>query len=524
MLPSLCFPRRLAVAAGLGVVALSLALTSGTTVRACDTPVYRYAMYNWVPEPYRIFYFYRGEVPAEDQKINETLSELAQRETAPVNVLLFPINVSQEEAYQAQQLALSMSGLPIDVTRSSPLGPIPQVVIDAWKTYDNGAAPAHVVMNPRGGKVFAGRLDPDTLQAMVASPARKRIAELFDQGHGIVWILLEGPKKAENARAEKLIKKIIADAAAGKVAPPMDSGPPMPPPGEDADSQPGDEEAARKANGLDVGLVKLARNDPAEKWLVHSLMTVEPDLNEYAEETMVFAVFGRGVALPPCLGEGINEQNLVGDLQFLSGPCSCTIKYQNPGVDLLLGWDWNATADKMAKASGDFDDDSMYEEFSPLAVDSLVPSTPEGNSEDVVGSEPAQPGGSAEQPDPSTEMVVADASNGGPAEPERPDAQSPADTEAGPQAWASQGPDDASGVANRSDGPGKPGHGQAGVAAPGPPSAPGQQSDKADAPASDEGSSFASRQAWKLGVGIGLAAVVLFVAGLVLFRRASGGY
>jgi hypothetical protein len=311
----------------------------------------------------------------------------------------------------------------------------------------------------------------------------------------------------------------------------------MPPPPE---GQAGDEDQQHKPDGLDIGLLKVAQKDQTEKWLVRSLMTVEPDLDEYAEETMVFAIFGRGLALPPCLGEGINEQNLVGDLRFLSGPCSCTIKYQNPGVDLLLAWDWNTTADKMAEASGDFEDDwDTYQEFSPQAVGSLVSSTPEEKPEDdtrdvdgvsrtsLIG-ESGQPGDSPGQPEPSPETAVADASSPQPSDPNTPAPaeqptqgtqaeQPPAD----PQAHEPSSPGDPTAgaeVAKRAEaGPDaeRAGHGQVQIENPSPDAAPA---------ASEEADSFATRQAWKLGVGIGLAAIVVFLVGVFLFRRASGGY
>ena len=58
-------PSPMASASLVFLLAVTFLLTASST-RACTTPVYRYAMYNWAPSPYYVFYFHRGDPPAED--------------------------------------------------------------------------------------------------------------------------------------------------------------------------------------------------------------------------------------------------------------------------------------------------------------------------------------------------------------------------------------------------------------------------------------------------------------------------
>ena len=67
---------------------------------------------------------------------------------------------------------------------------------------------------------------------------------------------------------------------------------------------------------------------------------------------MIFAVFGRGRALPPFVGKGITRDNLLECVYFLTGTCSCTVKDQNPGMDLLFASDWWSVAEKLASTFG----------------------------------------------------------------------------------------------------------------------------------------------------------------------------
>jgi hypothetical protein len=202
-----------------------------------------------------------------------------------------------------------------------------------------------------------------------------------------VLLILAGSNAEENQRAEKLVAQVAADVAAGKILAPAD------PDDDDMAGQRGPDgsdnprpEDDRKAPSrkLTVGILKVARNDPAEAWLVRCLMAVEPDLNEVANEPMVFAVFGRGRAMPPMVGKGIAADNLTDCLEFLSGPCSCMVKDQNPGADLLMRWDWDATAEAMASKDDDFRGGPMrYQEIGPDD-----PRSSPAGTEDAAANEP----------------------------------------------------------------------------------------------------------------------------------------
>jgi hypothetical protein len=296
---------------------------------ACDTPVYRYAMYNWEPAPYRVFYFHRGEPAKEDAEANRLLNEHATATPTLANLAFLAVNLDQKEPFEA----------------------LPDRVKDVWKSHEKEPLPRHLVFTSWGDPIFAGRLDAAAVRGLVDSPARKQIAELLDKNHALVFLLLCGPDAAENKRAEETAAKVLAQAAAGEIAV------------ESAAGEEGDSEGLPKgtvpfssnenrdspslASRLQVGFVKVNRSDAAESWLVRSLATVERDLPELAGQAMIFPIYGRGRALPPFVGKGITPENLVEAVTFLTGACSCLIKDQNPGVDLLFAWDWAASADRL---------------------------------------------------------------------------------------------------------------------------------------------------------------------------------
>lgn len=185
------------------------------------------------------------------------------------------------------------------------------------------------------GIAWEGRLTPDAVAALTDSPRRREIADRLLGGDEMVWVLLQtGCKEADDAAAERIEKELRRPADEGQ--PPLRSS-----------------------------LVRVSRNDSGEKLLTETLLSTEADLHG-RDEPMAFPVFGRGRVLYALVGAGINSETVRHALAFLTGGCSCTVKRENPGVDLLLTADWSVitptTPEEAAPA--------------PAAVTDLVPLTP----------------------------------------------------------------------------------------------------------------------------------------------------
>ena len=437
----------------------------GQPLEACNTPVFRYAMYNWAPAPFGVFYFYRGSIAKEDEAVHRKLAELGDATGAVANVTL----------------------LAIDVAKPQQLDQVPPPVKESWKSRHAGATPIYLVWGPWGAEVSAGRLDAAAVAAMVDSPVRARVGELLKQGNAAVLLVLACPNEKENQRAEAAVKEVIARASRGRI--PV-AGVPDESPDEQAEGGSGDNPKQAKkvseAHRLSLALVRVSRTDPKEAWLVRMLMAVESDLEQHVHEPMVFGVYGRGRAMEPFVGAGITADNLTELVAFLAGACSCQVKERNPGVDLLFHWDWNATADALAATDpSQADRQPAYQE---VAVETAPTSTVKGAAERSL----------PKKPSPAASDVQ------GPAK--RPDSSGPEPTKASFQGVEPvSGPKDASANSR-------------------PPSDSLNTSGTQPAlpPAGDQpAETFAVRQMWQLGLGLGLITVLVVVTGLIVLRRYS---
>lgn len=429
---------------------------------ACNIPVYRYAMSHWQPAPYHVYYASRGPAAKEDAEVNRLLDEASRAEPG--------VNLIFES---------------IDVARREQVDRLPEAVQKALQTHIKEPLPLHLLFAPWDSEVWAGRLKPADARAMLDSPVRKRVAQLLHEGHATVLLFLPGKNPAENKKAEAVLQEAIARAAKGQFSqastpPDQDEAAPKKPNSKDPESKqakppangpgadPIDSEPNRaRPSRVLLKSITLSRSDPAETWLVRMLSAMEQVPAEQAAQPMFFAVYGRGRALGPCIGKLIDADNLEQLVSFLTGDCSCQIKDQNPGMDLLIGWDWDATAAALAAA----DDARSAEQDGPR----------DNPADGPAAAKPAE--AARGQTTPGARPVST-----GP--------QSPAAVETTTAAStcvaSTPAPKDLSGE-------------------------PGSAEEEEEA--EPGGSSFASRQMWKFGAGFALAVVAIFLVGTILLRR-----
>jgi hypothetical protein len=343
----------------------------GGTSRACDTPVYRYAMYRWLPAPYELYCFYDGQPDADSQKVAAAVDRLATREAAPANLVVFSVNVQNDK---------ELAGLLPDIR-------------EAWNRQASQQTPWYLVSSPRGVHIFGGTLTADDLQGLVDSPLRGSICQLMEQGKAGVYVLVTSDDQAANERAEQEIRGVIDDVAAGKI-------PLYTMPGDAADERGSSAAAgARPAQKVEFGLVKVARGDASEKWVLDCLLALDSDLPR-STEPLAFLVYGRGRALFSSLGKGIQRANLTQDVEFITGACSCIVKDENPGVDLLMSYNWNSVAEALAQQFGAEEGSAYRFSGDALFPELIIPV--DGPS----ASKPAAPGSAPASAAPATDSVI----------------------------------------------------------------------------------------------------------------------
>ncbi|MBP88299.1 MAG: hypothetical protein CMJ64_16550 [Planctomycetaceae bacterium] len=295
---------------------------------ACETPVYRYAMYRWQPAPYEVYFFHDAEPDDKHQQVAELLEGFGRGSATPANVAYLPVNVAEDK---------ELASVPPDVKK-------------AWDAREDKSLPTYFISTPYGAGLKFDQLDPATVKALVESPARKSLAAQLETGKLGVFVMLTGKEAAETKQTEEIMTDLVEEVRSGKVS--LYLSPTEASATESSETEAGEGEKAEEPKGnTELGFMKVDRESAEEKWFVRSLLAMEPDL-EQEERPMVFLVYGRARALLPYIGKGITRENLLREIEFVSGACSCTVKEQNPGVDLLVRYDWESAAAALADKFG----------------------------------------------------------------------------------------------------------------------------------------------------------------------------
>ncbi|MHC4203159.1 MAG: hypothetical protein ACYSTT_00795 [Planctomycetota bacterium] len=277
------------------------------SIYACSTPVFRYAMERWPADYYDGVLIHKGPLADDD----------------PASMLL------QDE--QAEFLNLRLSKIDLETPASEQASPAPAERLKQFGIEVPEELPALVLWYPwskgRAAPFWTGQFTPATIKTLIQSAKRKELARRLTDGETAVWIFIESGTAAKDKAARQLIEQELAAATKEleEMAPDLA------------------EELEMPGLSYKFSVLPVSRSDPKEKMFLEMLLKSEPDLDEYSDEPIVFPTFGRGRALFALVGEGINTDNLREAIAFITGPCGCEVKMLNPGVDLLMAENWDAS-------------------------------------------------------------------------------------------------------------------------------------------------------------------------------------
>jgi hypothetical protein len=302
-------------------LALFLAAQSS---EACQVPVFRYALERWRPDPYQLVIVHEGNMTGEQKSKLVHLEESLVGPNGPVVNLRFDrIDLAKEKDQ-----------------------------LERWENLhkeQNTPMTAHLFYPFQGfeadtSPIWSGAFTKTNLDAILDSPLRRELVKRIMAGNSAIWLFLESGNKE---RDDELFKKLENYARIAQKEIAIPKGVIQRSAFEDPDLVlgPEDEENVLESSvplKIAFSIHRLSREDPKEAVLLTMLMNLEEDLldEEFADQPMLFSVFGKGRVLLPLVGKGINEENTLGDCSYLCGPCSCQVKNQNPGMDLLVKADW----------------------------------------------------------------------------------------------------------------------------------------------------------------------------------------
>jgi hypothetical protein len=335
-------------------------MQASAVLDACQVPVFRYALERWAADSYGLAVFHNGPLSKEQQDIVAGVGY-------DVNLEVFTIDTGKMTA--------------------------PQRIRFGEVKVDKGQALARLYypLESRQGDeaLWEGALTRQALARIVDSPARRKIAKDILAGESAVWVILKSGDPKSDSRVEQDLNKHLKAISQWLEIPEGVAGP-----GElerVASGEVAMEDVLRSTIPLKISFSALSINkdDPDEAIFIKMLTAFVPDLiEEYPGQPLVFPVFGRGRTL-----DGIAEEMLSDDLMasagsYICGACSCEVKRENPGIDLVMSVEWDEAI-----------------EGSAVVVDKLLPPL-EGVGDLVVAATPISPAAAVQDPEASVAVVA----------------------------------------------------------------------------------------------------------------------
>lgn len=154
-------------------------------------------------------------------------------------------------------------------------------------------------------RLFAKYNSSAGLENLASSPVRNRIAEEIMNGKLCVMLFLKTDDKQKDEKGLNILKNTLNASPFRDI----------------------------------ITVVELSRNSKDEARFVSFLLNVEDDLADI-NEPMLFGIFGRFRALEPLLAGGITGENINYMIGYLTAECSCLIKDDLPGTNILYSGSW----------------------------------------------------------------------------------------------------------------------------------------------------------------------------------------
>ena len=285
------------------IVVCFLALAA--VASACNVPVFRYALERWQNDLYHVVIFHKGELPAAEKARVDDLGKRSIVEGGTANLEITTVDVTQ---------------------------PFEPGFEDLWKTVPADAPLPYLLVQVRMGRekvltVWQAPLKDADFDKLTHSPQRQEIVDRLLKGHSAVWLVLPGKDELATHNTVNLIETEL-NRLQDELPLPAGIG------------QPGSEVYSEIPLTLRFSVLLLKPGPDADILLPEIFRRVAPGAAAEGQP-LVMPVFGRGRAVDVIPGDKADEGTVEDLSKFICGACSCQVKEQNPGFDLLMSVPWN---------------------------------------------------------------------------------------------------------------------------------------------------------------------------------------
>jgi hypothetical protein len=305
-------------------LALSAGLLLALQARACQVPVFRYALERWQTDKYHAVVVHQTPL-TEDQ--NKSLTFLEQ---AVSPILENGANLMLHK---------------LDLASSGPLDPRWQSEFSTFKPDDPPRVALYYPASTKIGEpLWTGDLTINNVKGIINSPLRQKIKDELLAGTSNVWLLIQGGDDSVDRQAEERLGKFLEQASSETKLPdgiiPLEKAHQLRSGPDEGSIDMDDVLRSSVPLKIHFSTITVSRNDPVEEIFIAMLLNHSPRMRSIAGQPIAIPIFGRGRVLEGMIGEDITLEHTLGASSYLCAACSCQVKEENPGLDMLMAVKW----------------------------------------------------------------------------------------------------------------------------------------------------------------------------------------
>ena len=281
---------------------------------ACKVPVFRYALERWDVDRYTMVVMLNGQSDDEVAQSIKRVTEVSATETANVKLQVIDLaTLSPQQQWQLEDF---------DPTVETPH-------LQVFYPERNGQRKL----------CWEGAFTNATLEAWLNSPLRTKVADELVAGASAVFVLVECEDSELNQQVDATLRSGVQQAMAEinipeGVIPRFGANEYLQ---QHPEASLDDVLRCDLPLRVDFKIARLAYDDQNEE----ALRAMGSGLATSSSGPWLIPIFGRGRMLDAIDAKNLSSQTVMNACQYMVGECSCTVKTQNPGVDLLISANWS---------------------------------------------------------------------------------------------------------------------------------------------------------------------------------------
>lgn len=301
----------------------------------------RVGFWKWKPDYYRAVVIYNAENPVESDEGLKAIQAKTEDKTRSLNLSLRKIDVTDKANIDEKTT---------EVLKIAEPEKFPFTIIYFPENSD--------VENP----LWTGHVTLEEADTVADSPARREIARRLLKGESAVWLLIESGVEYKDYRILKLLSEEIKNIGSN----PSGGETPVPP------KTDGAKEENKPGKHVKMSIMRISRDDTAEKSLLNMLNFIEPEIMNVSNEPVLVPVYARGRVLELFPNDEINRDNIRNTIGLLAGENIDRETGLKTGTALLLSVNWDGFTDR--KLSIDEELPALRDYSDNFSLDDIFPS------------------------------------------------------------------------------------------------------------------------------------------------------